>query len=403
MWDDRYVPVYHLTIDDAHWEDTLWSLHESDSCEERAYLPATLTYDNPKTGETEQYDNVAVRYRGQSALDPASGNRYGLKVTFNEYDPALDFHRLHNINFMGTEGDFSLMRERLVQGVMREAGVPAPRVTHVRLFINDEFYGVMPFPEEQDDDPYLDAHFDDNNGDLYKINGYCEGTGDFEYDGDDADQYSGKYEAKADTLPESYATHLIPFLDCVDDYTPDAYPTDSDVAMETCVDDWIDVDEWLAEIAVDVAVLDVDGMQGTGQNFMLYWDPSVAKFIAYPWDKDSVFRANNAVSPGNDSIWQTFPYWSADNGNTPPAFPEDLRKLYAADYCAKVLEVAELTSTENLGSTLETLRILLDGFILDDTLYGDEHNWAYEVDDLLSEIDARNAQIIDEARDCNPP
>lgn len=402
VWDDRYVPEYRLTIPGSDWESALWTLHQTDTCEERAYTSASFTYDNPKTGETETYENVGVRYRGQSALDEGSDNRFGLKVAVNEYIPEQEFHGLHNLNFMGTEGDFSLLRERMVQSVMRDAGVPAPRLTHVKLWVNDVFYGVMPFPEEQDDDPYLDAHFDDDNGYLYKINGYCEGDGDFLYKGDNVDKYDGRYEAKADTPEEAYTTHLMPFLDCADDYSPSEFDTDNDTAMETCIESWIDVPEWLAEIAVDVAVLDVDGLQGTGQNFMLYWDPSIERFVVYPWDKDSVFRANNAESPGDDSIWRTFPFWKGEDNNLPPAFPEDLRRAYADEYCATVLDVAALTSAETLGAKLETARALLDGFILDDPLYGDEYNWEYEVDSLLGEITTRNAQIIDEAEICSP-
>jgi spore coat protein CotH len=403
VWDADYVPEYRLTIAEADWEAALWALHESDTCEDRPYMPASLEYDNPRTQTTESYPNVGVRYRGHSALDPESGNRYGVKVSFDEYDTEQEFHGLHHINFMGTEGDFSLVRERLAQGVMRAAGVPAPRVTHVLLYVNDEFYGVMPFPEEQDDGPYVDAHFEDDEGALFKVNGYCAGSGDFVYRDDEVGSYDGRYEAKAGTPESAYEELLIPFIDCADDYTPDAFDTDSDVAMESCIEEWIDVDEWLAEMAVDVAVLDVDGMQGTAQNYMLYFDPSIARFVVYPWDKDSTFRAANAESPGDDSIWRTYPFWAAESGRLPPAFPEDLRVWRKEEYCATVLEVAELCAPDALGAELDALDSLLSGFIEEDTFIAVEHDWGWQMSSLREEIAARYAQVVGEAEACAPP
>jgi hypothetical protein len=124
--------------------------------------------------------------------------------------------------------------------------------------------------------------------------------------------------------------------------------------------------------------------------------------VVYPWDKDSVFRANNAESPGDDSIWRTFPFWKGEDNNLPPAFPEDLRRSYSTDYCQAVLDAAALTAKSALGIEVDRLSALLDGMIAEDPLFGDQYNWSSEVESLLEEIDERHGQIVAEAEACQP-
>ncbi|MBM4367663.1 MAG: CotH kinase family protein [Deltaproteobacteria bacterium] len=386
VWDDRYLPVYRITIDAEDWAGDLAALHETDTCEQRNYRPASVDYENPQSGETESYDNVGIRYRGHSALE--GDNRFGFKLSFDEYDEAGEFHGLHKVNLNGTEGDSSLMRERLAQWVMRSAGVPAPRVTHTRVYVNGEYQGIFPFTEEPDDQVYLDAHFDDPDGSLFKINGYCEGDGDFEWKGDEVDKYDGRYEAKAGTGEEAFTEELIPMIACASD--------EDDAAMLACVDEHIDVAEFFTEIAVDMALPDVDGMAAVGQNFLLYHDPSTGLFVAYPWDKDQSFRVSDALS---DTIWDLHPTWKEEGG---PEFLRRLRALRSGEFCDEVLRVADITDPAALGDELDRVESLLDGYIGDDPWFA-EGDWSYHVESVREAIAERHEAVVAEATSCTPP
>jgi len=386
VWDDRYLPVYRITIDAEDWAGDLAALHATDTCEVRNYRPSTVDYENPQSGETERYDNVGIRYRGHSALQ--GDNRFGFKLSFDEYDEVGEFHGLHKVNLNGTEGDSSLMRERLAQWVMRSAGVPAPRVSHTRVYVNGEYQGIFPFTEEPDDQVYLDAHFDDPDGSLFKVDGYCEGDGDFEWKGEEVDSYDSRYEAKAGTGEEAFTEDLIPMIACASN--------EDDAAMLACVDEHIDVAEFFTEIALDMALPDVDGMAAGGQNFLLYHDPSTGLFVAYPWDKDQSFRVSDALS---DSIWDLHPTWREEGG---PEFLRRLRALRSVEFCAEVLRVADLTDPAVLGDELDRVESLLEGYIADDPWFA-EGAWAYHVDSVREAIAERHEAVVAEATACTPP
>ena len=385
VWDGAYVPVYRITFPTDDWPAELDALRPTEECADRAYLEAAVTYENPQSGETEAYPRVGVRYRGHSAL--SAGQRFGFKLSFNEYDSAEEFHDLHNVNLMGTEGDFSLMRERLAQDIERELGVPAPRVNHVQLFINDVYQGVFPFPEEQDDDPYLDHHFADQTGGLYKVDGYCGGVADFEVHGSDPSKYVDRYEPKADTTTAQLEADLFPLFACAEG---------SDSALATCLPTLVDVPEWLTEIAIDMVLPDVDGLAGVGQNFMIYRDPTSTLLVVYPWDKDQSFSLSNAESR---SIWGLHPAWGA-----PPELTTRLRTVWKDDYCAAVLRVAALVTPGAMASRAEVLRALLQGPMADDPWYpANDRTWKYDVDALIDDFSDHHDEVVAEAIACTPP
>lgn len=385
VWDVRYVPTFSVTTEEADWYGALTALLPADECDDRAYLAVDVAYENPRTGETEQYTDVGMRFRGHSAL--TDGQRWGFKLNFDEFNPEQDFHGLSNLNLLGTEGDYSLLRERLAQDVMRAAGIPAPRVGHVQLVVNGEYQGVFPFPEEQDDQAYLTAHFEDDSGSLYKVGGYCGGRADFEDRGDDIDRYNTRYEPKAGTEEEQIWEDIYPLLQCAGE---------DDAGLMTCLPTHVDVDEWLTEMAVDMVLPDVDGMAGAGQNFMLYKDPGRGTFVVYPWDKDQAFSTSAAVS---SSIWDLHPDWA-----DPPTLTLRMRELWDADFCAEVERVAALADPGELAGQIQQIVAYLEEPMSRDPWYASTgRNWSADVGALESGLEAHILAAAAEARACTPP
>lgn len=379
VWDPQSLPIYRLTLD-SDWKQQLEDAIPEDACEDRQSILGSLDYENPQSGKTEHYDGVGVRYRGHSAL--SDGQRFGFKLLFDETDPEARFHDQKHISLEGTEGDFTLMRQRFAMGLVEKAGVPAVRMIHARLFVNDEFQGIFPLSEEPDQQPFIDEHFSKESGHLYKVSGYCGGSATFEYIGDDPADYQKRYEPKAGTLPEDAATDLIPLLQCV---------AGDDEALQLCLPNWLDLDEWLSEMAVDAVLPDVDGLAGAGQNFLMYHDPSSDHFVAYPYDKDQSFYDNSLES---DSIFDFHPPWGEA-----PDLTLRMRRLWKDDYCKKVRDVLE--DYAEVPAEVDRLQEFLTPYIATDPFL-DPADWAGQVASIKTVVNARLESVQAQAEGCAP-
>ncbi|MFZ5481449.1 MAG: CotH kinase family protein [Myxococcota bacterium] len=391
VFDPDVVATYRLKFEDADWEDELAENFDQFECDDRTYLRAKLVYENPMTREREVYEDVGVRFRGHNIYLDSGVERSGYKISFDEFVEGGAFHEgLRKVNLLGTEGDYSLLHERLALWLMREVDVPAGRVNHAELFVNGKFMGLFPNSEEPDDDPFLATHFPgQDGGSLYKVKGYCGYRADLAWAGDDPAVLAETYEPKADTDEEDMREDLIPMLACASEA--------DDAAFSACIGEWIDVDEWLTEIAVDVLLPDVDGMASAGQNFMMYFHPAQERFLVYPWDKDLAFYLTT-VSESKSGIFDLQPAWLE---NASPHLVDRLRTVMRDDYCAKVLEVAEVAGPDRLLDEVDRLEDQLLPFVRRDPFLK-EDQWTWAVDYVRQTIETRHPEVVEEARACSP-
>src|SRR4051812_25862823 len=91
---------------------------------------------------------VGCRNRGsgsRSAVKP------GLRVEIEKYDKDRRFLGLRTIVLRNNTQDASMMHERISMAFMRRMGLPAPRNTHTRLYVNGQYAGLYTMVEEVDD------------------------------------------------------------------------------------------------------------------------------------------------------------------------------------------------------------------------------------------------------------
>lgn len=385
LWDPDAVPTYRLELG-AGWEETLEAAFDPFECGDRAYVRGTLRFENPATGEVELWEDVGVRYRGHNVYQESEMERRGFKISFDEFVPDRAFHGVDKINLLGTEGDYTLLRERLALGLMRDAGVEAPRVAHARLFVNGRFMGLFPNSEEADDQRFLDAHFDDPDGSYFKVKGYCGDRATLQYVSDDPDAYTLTYEPKAGTRDEEVVADLIPMLACAS--------VDTDDELAACLPQHVDVDQWLTEIAVDMVLPDVDGMASAGQNFLLYKPPN-GRFVVVPWDKDLSLTLTNHA-PEDGSIFALEPFWLARSS---PVLINRIRDVYRNEFCDEVLRVAERYDPAVFNAEVDALEAQLLPHAKDDPFL-DWQTWQWIIDDLQETVRVRHAQVVEEATQC---
>lgn len=390
LWDKERIPTFRLQFGDPNWRDVLWGLVTADECADRAYLQAALVFENPMTGASEDWPDVGIRYRGHSALsDVDPEDRVGFKISFDEFVDARRFQDLKKVNLMGTEGDATLMREVLAFEILEAAGVRAPRTNYAHVYADDEFLGVFPLTEESDDEPFLEHHFDDEDGSLYRVGGYCGGRGDFEYEGDDPLDYAETYEPRVKTEVADILVDLVPLLHCTAEFSDDAFLA--------CVEPLIDEASFFRLAAADVLFPDVDGMIGNGQNFMMYLDPTIDRLVFYAWDKDQAFATYNLAE--DSSLYRAYPPWGDDFSS---ALGDRLIALKGQTYCDTVLDVAQLVDPAFFVPRIEALAAGLGPHVEADPFL-DFETWGYGVDDIVELVEDRTATITALAEACAPP
>ncbi len=332
FYDDRVVTV-RLVMDEDDWG----YMQQNAVAEE--YAKADLWYDG------ELIPDVAVRPKGNSSLTSAvrSGTaRFSLKVDINFFNSTRNLDGVKKLNFNNGWSDPTLIRETLAYELFEQMGIPTPRAAFVDLWINDTHLGLYTMVE-QIDKTFLDNHFDDGSGNLYKPEvpaaylNWTEadlGTESTEQSDDDLDvnlgggklreimEALGLWEPEEefnfpggmlprDRLPggmpgggmafgqqgnllqqmglktnENSPDHsaLFQLLDVLNNEPDETFPEE--------IEKVLDVDQVLRFLAVSALIVHLDNYIGLGHNYYLY--EVDGKFTIIPWDLNMAFGTFNS-------------------------------------------------------------------------------------------------------------
>lgn len=373
LWDPDALPVFELTFPREDWLDGLWAdTVPDDPCYEIPYQSISVAFQNPATGEREEYADVGVRLRGNASLEAAilGEELPGIKLSWSEFVDDRELHGSRKLNLLGSEGDFTLLREHLALSLADELGLVGPDNAHALVYVNGELYGVMPYTEEPDDSAFVDRHFLGAEGSLYKASGYC-GTGppDLRWISDDPEDYALDYVPKAGTQVSDIADDLIPMLDCATNTTNEAFAA--------CIPEWIALDDFLVLVAMDQLLPDPDGMVGRAHNYMLFFDRGWDRFYPYFWDKDQTFYTHEMTAAST-----VFDLDLVNDDETKPLLVSRLQSVFPAEYCDALRRVHDTTDPARFGPWVESRGQFLWDAVTVDPRY-DLTDWKYGVQDLL--------------------
>jgi len=323
------------------WTDVLWS--RWGVCTDIVDLPVKVEYKSPDGIGDAVLDDVGMRIRGTKSR--GINVLQGFKLDINKLLPDPDvatgansrkFAGLNTINALSIEGDFSLLLQCAAYKVMRDGDVPTPRCNHLSVYINGEYYGLMQNVESVHTNSFLKKAFDDKTGDLYACSAGClykDSFADLQYISDSFTDYLSppKYETSGVADPVNGPnTTLIPMLKCGDvDTTPDP------VAFRKCIQEWIDLPEWLAVMAGESILPTLESFLGALRNYYLYFKPDVTaphggRFELYSWDYDVAFQ-HQAVYPASGDPFTTVTQWFFPSQRAKLA--QRLTSEFKAEYC----------------------------------------------------------------------
>ncbi|MFM7816050.1 MAG: CotH kinase family protein, partial [Verrucomicrobiota bacterium] len=253
--------------------------------------------------ESKSLDDVAVRYKGNGTfMDARQSEKKSFKVDLNEFVKGQKFAGVSKMNFHNNITDAGLMNEPLAHALYRDAGVPAPRSTYVRMTVDaqgahtNRYLGVYSIVENPDNN-WAEDRFGTKKGLILKpVTREL-----FKYLGDDWKSYQQAYDPKTDMTP-AQRQRVIEFAKLVTD--------GSDEELARRLPEFLDVDEFARFMAVTVWLSNTDSILMVGQNYVVYLHPKTQKFLFVPWDLDRAFGNFFTPSPTEMSIRNA---WAEDN------------------------------------------------------------------------------------------
>lgn len=330
-----------LTFDDPNYWDSLTTYYD-----QGIDLPAHLTVDGVV------YQLVGAQFKGNSSYNGPSDKK-SFKIDMNEYygGQRIDGEKKFNLN--NCFKDPSFLREKLFLDHLNAIGVPAPRCTYAKLYINGSYWGLYTLVESVDK-TFLDNRFDDNAGNLFK----GDPSGDLRWYGSDPASYYAHYELHTNETENDW-TDLVHAVDVID-HTADAAFADSIHAR-------FKTQRLLRAWAANNLFVNLDSYLGSGHNYYLYHDSASAEWRWITWDVNEAF-GNFAMGLSLTELENM----SIDFvGGPPGSRPLYQRALSDAtlnsEYVAEMCDLISLTDTVWFRTHADSLRARITDAVQTDT------------------------------------
>ena len=136
-------------------------------------------------------EKVSVRFKGNSSTNPNQTHKRSFLIKF---DKDRRFFGLRQVSFDNGIQFGSLFSEPIITEILREHGITAHRSNYAKLYVNKEYRGVY-VNVERIDESFLENHFPNPNGSLYKVDKGGPGAN-LQFLGDDPALYLQTFEGK---------------------------------------------------------------------------------------------------------------------------------------------------------------------------------------------------------------
>jgi spore coat protein CotH len=264
----------------------LW-LHEQDwaklkaAFQENTYYPADMTWNG-----TTVY-NVGIRSRG---LGSRSSTKPGLRVDFDRYNSGQQFLGLKSLVLDNLTQDKTGVKETATMRFYTRLGIPAPRETHTRLYINGRYAGLYGLVESVDKTMMgrvFGSIGDDvqNDGYLFEYNYVLGSPWRFTYEGSALTPYKTRFDIKTN---ESHAESTI--WGPIEELVRMVNDTSS-TGLEQAIAGRLDLSATVRYLSAQNFVADFDGFNGYDgmNNFYIYRREKSAQHVLIAWDEDNAF------------------------------------------------------------------------------------------------------------------
>ena len=266
-----------LSINSGDWQQL------KDNFADDTYYPARLEWNGVVVR------NVGVRSRGGGSR---SGTKPGLRVDIDRYQSTERFLGVKSFVLDNLLQDPSGIRETLAMTVHAKLGIPAPRETHARLYVNNEYAGLYAVVEAVDK-RLLARVFgiveEDTQNDGYLFDYAYIDDWRFGYLGPELEPYKAHLQAQTkENRPDEEKYRPIEELTRLINETP------AD-RLEEAIGDKLDLDATVRFVASQNYLAQNDGLVGYAgmNNFYLYRLEGQSRHVWIAWDEDNALSATD--------------------------------------------------------------------------------------------------------------
>ncbi|MBY0497479.1 MAG: CotH kinase family protein [Cyanobacteria bacterium] len=249
--------------------------------QENTYYPADVTWN----GITVR--NVGIRSRG---LGSRSSTKPGLRVDFDRYSSGQQFLGLKSLVLDNLTQDPTGVKETVAMRFFSRLGIPAPRETHTRLYINGVYAGLYGLIEAVDK-TMMGRVFGSigdnvqNDGYLFEYNYVLGSAWRFNYEGSDLAPYKARFDIRTnESRAESAIWGPIEELVRLVNNTPSP-------SFESTIGPRLDLTAFVRYIAAQNFIAENDGFNGYDgmNNFYFYRLENSTSHVFIAWDEDNAF------------------------------------------------------------------------------------------------------------------
>ena len=274
LYDAGTVRTIFLTFEHDDWERELADFWHTD-----VEVPVTLEMDGKR------YRDVGISFRGNNSFHMIPD---GLKRSFSinmDTWRKQDLLGHTSLNLLNANQDATFLRSVLYLDIAREY-IPAPKANFVRVVVNGESWGLY-VNQQTFSKELLADQLGSSKGTRWKSPNNSYGGG-FNFLGNDIAPYRRWYEQKG--KDDTTAWRALVNVTRVLTTTPSEQ-------LEDALKPYMDVDEVLRFLALDLALVNGDGYWNDGSDFNVLRGAD-GRFRALPHDANEAFRLRgNGASP----------------------------------------------------------------------------------------------------------
>jgi spore coat protein H len=212
------------------------------------------------------FDPVAVKLKGAAGSSRPWHERPALTINMSKFRKGKSFHGLDKWHLNNSVQDESCLNELLCAEIFKAAKIPAPRVTHARVWLNGRDVGLYVL-KEGFDKTFLRRHFGNARGNLYD-GGFVQDV-DADLEKDEGDDSEDRRDLKA---------------------LANAAREDDPKKRWSEIPKHLDFEAFLSFMIVERMTGHWDGYANNANNYRLYFDPSRGnKAYFLPHGMDQMF------------------------------------------------------------------------------------------------------------------